>query len=95
MWPPTWPKGRGRSCVGETYDLRDIDGALVTSDEAKVITAQRYTVTNPIRQRAEATEGKPFNAVPEGWLRSHAQGVVRTRRPSPSTGTEEPRPMFC
>jgi hypothetical protein len=76
------------------YVLRDIDGTVVTPEEAKAIIAERYTVTEATRQRRRSNKGgKAPQQVLEGHLRSHAKGVDRTRRPSPaptSAGSEIP-----
>ena len=70
---------------GTPYVLRDIEGREVTSEEAKAIIAERYTVTEAIRQRRRSNKGgKAPQQVLEGHLRSHTKGVDRTRRPSPT-----------
>ena len=82
---------------GTPYVLRDIDGTEVTPEEAKAIIAERYTVTEAIRQRRRSNKGgKAPQQVLEGHLRSHTKGVDRTRRPSPApnsagTGTSVKR----
>jgi Transposase IS116/IS110/IS902 family len=99
-WPsaarPTWPA----NCVvaahlaerawlvmrrGTPYVLFDIDGRVVTLREAKAIIADRYTVTEDVRRRQRSKKGgKAPQKVLSERLKSHAQGVDRTRRPSPT-----------
>ena len=77
---------------GTPYVLRDIDGTVVTPEEAKAFIAERYTVTEVIRQRRRSNKGgKAPQQVLKGHQKSHTQGVDRTRRPSPvpnSAGSE-------
>jgi hypothetical protein len=79
---------------GTPYVLRDVDGTVVTPEEARAIITERYTVTEDIRQRRRSNKGgKAPQQVFEGHRRSHAKGVDRTRRPSPvptSAGSETP-----
>jgi len=71
---------------GTPYVLRDIDGTVVTAHEAKVIIAERFTVPEEVRQRRRSRKGgKAPQKVLTGQLKSHAEGVDRTRRPSPTT----------
>ena len=71
---------------GTPYVLRDIDGAVVTAHEAKAIIAERFTVTEEVRQRRRSSKGgKAPQKVLTGQLKSHAEGVDRKRRPSPTT----------
>jgi hypothetical protein len=71
---------------GTPYILQDIDGTMVTPEEAKAIIAARYTVTESVRQRRRSNKGgKAPQQVLEGHLKSHTKGVDRTRRPSPAT----------
>ena len=71
---------------GTPYVLRDIDGTVVTPAEAKTIIAERYSVTEETRKRRRSNKGgKAPQKVLTEHLKSHARGVDRTRRPSPST----------
>ena len=42
----------------QPYQLRDVDGAPVTADEAKQIIADRYTVPPELRRRSGRQKGK-------------------------------------
>jgi 6-phosphofructokinase len=67
---------------GTPYVVRDIDGTPVTEEEAKQIIAERYNVTELIRQRRRSNKGgKAPQKVPMGHLKSHAEGADGTRRP--------------
>ena len=70
---------------GTPYNVCDIDGTVVTPREAKAIIAERYTVTDEVRRRRRSAKGgKAPQKVLKERLKPHAQGVGRTRRPSPS-----------
>jgi transposase len=69
---------------GTPYVLRDIDGTAVTPAEAKTIIADRYSVTEETRNRRRSNKGgKAPQKVLTEHLKSHTEGVDRTRRPSP------------
>jgi hypothetical protein len=71
---------------GTPYVLRDIDGTPMTPHQAKAIIAERYTVTDDIRIRRRSKKGgRPLKEFSTEHLKSHAQGMDRTRRPSPRT----------
>lgn len=70
---------------GTPYVFQDIDGTPVTPAEAKAIIAERYTVTEEIRQRRRSNKGgKAPQQVLAGQVKSHTKGANRTRRPSPA-----------
>jgi hypothetical protein len=70
---------------GTPYVLRDIDGTAVTPVEAKAIIAERYRVSEETRKRRRGNKGgKAPQKVLREHLKSHANGVDRTRRPSPT-----------
>jgi transposase len=79
---------------GTPYVLQDIDGTVVTSAEAKAIIAERFTVTEEVRQRRRSRKGgKAPQQVHAGRAKSHTEGADGRRRPSPantSTRTEVP-----
>jgi hypothetical protein len=71
---------------GTPYVLRDIDGTVVTAAQAKAIIAERYSVSEETRKRRRSNKGgKAPQKVLTEHLKSHAKGVDRTRRPSPTT----------
>lgn len=71
---------------GTPYVLQDIDGTVVTPAEAKAIIAERYTVSETIRQRRRSSKGgKAPQQVLAGRAKSHTEGADRRRRPSPAT----------
>jgi transposase len=71
---------------GTPYVLRDIDGSVVTAAQAKAIIAERYSVSEETRKRRRSNKGgKAPQKVLTEHLKSHAKGVDRTRRPSPTT----------
>jgi transposase len=72
---------------GIPYQLRDIDGRLVSAEQAKAIIAERYTVPEEVRRRRRsrktATKG---GKAPQQVVARHANANARsaaTRRPSP------------
>lgn len=70
---------------GTPYVLRDVDGTAVTPAEAKAIIAERYTVTEVIRQRRRSSKGgKAPQQVHSGHGESRTGGADSTRRPSPA-----------
>jgi len=70
---------------GTPYVLCDTDGKVVTIREAKAIITERYSVSEEVRRRQRSTKGgKAPQKVLSEHLKSHAKGVDRTRRPSPS-----------
>ena len=69
---------------GTPYVVCDIDGTPVDPWQAKQIIAERYTVTEETRKRRRSSKGgKAPQKVLAGQLKSHAEGVDKTRRPSP------------
>lgn len=73
---------------GTPYVLQDIDGSEVTPAQAKAIIAERYAVTDAIRQRRRSSKGgKAPQQVLTGHGKSHTLGVDRTRRPSPNNNS--------
>jgi transposase len=70
---------------GEPYVVRDTDGTPVTSEQARRIIAERYTVTEDVRRRRRSTKTRRGKA-PQQALSGHAKpGAERaaSRRPSP------------
>jgi len=54
--PPTWASAPGRfSFAAPNYELRDVDGTLVTPEEAKALAA-RWKVPDEVRQRRRQQE---------------------------------------
>jgi hypothetical protein len=71
---------------GSPYVLCDVDGTVVTAQQAKTIIAQRYSVSEEVRLRRRSNKGgKAPQKVLVEHLKSHTKGVDKTRRPSPST----------
>jgi len=71
---------------GEPYIIRDTDGRAVTSAEATAIIAEHWTVPAEVRARRRSKKGgKAPHKVLREHVKSHAQGVDGTRRPSPTT----------
>jgi hypothetical protein len=74
---------------GAPYLLRDIDGKAITPAEA--IIAERYIVIEETRKRRRSNEGgKAPRKVLREHLTSYANGVDKTRRPSPITTSARP-----
>jgi hypothetical protein len=48
MWPPCWRRR-------ERYVLRDVDGRVVTEAEGKAIVAERYRISEEVRQARRST----------------------------------------
>jgi transposase len=67
------------------YVLCDVDGRVVSLQEAKAIIAERYTVTDEVRRRRRSAKGgKAPQKVLTEHLQPHAKSVGKTRRPSPT-----------
>jgi transposase len=77
------------------YVICDTDGTPVTPTEVKTIIAEHWTVPADVRARRRSTKkakaGKAPQQVLTGHGRSHAQGVDRTRRPSPTRSSKDAR----
>ncbi len=84
---------------GTPYVVRDVDGRPVTSEEAKALIAEHFTVSPEIRaRRRSAKVGKaPHKALVAHVLEAQGhrpEGADRTRRPSPtSTPAVHPTPV--
>jgi transposase len=73
---------------GTPYVVCDIDGREVSQEEAAAIIAERFTVSEEVRRlrRSKKGGGKAPQKVLTGHLvKPHAEGVGKTRRPSPAT----------
>lgn len=78
------------------YVVCDINATPVTPAEAKKLIAEQWTVPADVRARRRSTKkakaGKAPQQVHTGHDRSHAQGVDKTRRPSPTRSSKTTRP---
>jgi transposase len=72
------------------YVICDVDGRAVSMSEAKAIIAERYTVTEEVRRHRRSKKGvgkAPQKVLAGHFVKPHAKGVGRTRRPSPTTNS--------
>ena len=69
---------------GTPYEFRDVDGTLVTPEEAKILAAD-WKVPDEVRQRRRSRKGKQGGKAPHHVHQGHATRArgTQTRRPSP------------
>lgn len=70
---------------GTPYELRDIDGRAITSEEGMAIVAAHWKVPEEVRRRRRSRKHNKEGKVPHQVLSGHAHGarMAPTRRPSP------------